>query len=66
MNATSPVDLHLHSTASDGKLEPAELVAHVAACGVKLMALTDHDTVAGVAAAADAARTHSAMRGAAP
>jgi predicted metal-dependent phosphoesterase TrpH len=58
MNATSPVDLHLHSTASDGKLEPAALVAHVAACGVKLMALTDHDTVAGVAAAADAARTH--------
>lgn len=56
MNALSPVDLHLHSTASDGTLEPAALVAHVAACGVELMALTDHDTVAGVAAAADAAR----------
>jgi len=58
MNASSPVDLHLHSTASDGMLDPAALVAHVAACGVKLMALTDHDTVAGIAAAAGAARAH--------
>ncbi len=56
MNAHSPVDLHLHSTASDGMLEPASLVAHVARCGVRLMALTDHDTVAGVEAAAGAAR----------
>jgi len=58
MNPSSPVDLHLHSTASDGKLDPAALVAHVAACGVKLMALTDHDTVAGVAAAEGAAQAH--------
>lgn len=57
MNARSPVDLHLHSTASDGVLDPAALVAHVAACGVGLMALTDHDTVAGVEAAAAAARS---------
>jgi hypothetical protein len=56
MNVRSPVDLHLHSTASDGTLDPAALVDHVATCGVELMALTDHDTVAGVAAAADAAR----------
>jgi predicted metal-dependent phosphoesterase TrpH len=55
MNASSPVDLHLHSTASDGTLEPAALVAHVAGCGVRLMALTDHDTVAGIAGAAAAA-----------
>lgn len=58
MSASSPVDLHLHSTASDGMLDPAALVAHVSACGVKLMALTDHDTVAGVGAAAVAARQH--------
>jgi 3',5'-nucleoside bisphosphate phosphatase len=58
MTAASPVDLHLHSTASDGVLEPAALVAHVAAAGVRLMALTDHDTVAGVEAAAIAANTH--------
>lgn len=56
MNSGSVVDLHLHSTASDGTLDPAELVTHVAACGVTLMALTDHDTVAGVEAAAGAAR----------
>lgn len=56
MNLQSIVDLHLHSTASDGMLEPAALVAHVAGCGVRLMALTDHDTVAGVGAAAEAAR----------
>jgi predicted metal-dependent phosphoesterase TrpH len=56
MNHASPLDLHLHSTASDGTLSPAALVAHVAARGVKLMALTDHDTVAGVGEAAAAAR----------
>lgn len=55
MNPSSPLDLHLHSTASDGTLAPAALVAHVAAHGVRLMALTDHDTVAGVAEAAAAA-----------
>ncbi len=55
MNHRSAVDLHLHSTASDGMLAPAALVAHVAAQGVRLMALTDHDTVAGVAEAATAA-----------
>jgi 3',5'-nucleoside bisphosphate phosphatase len=56
MNPHSPVDLHLHSTASDGMLDPAALVAHAAGCGVRLMALTDHDTVAGCNAAAAAAR----------
>ncbi len=58
MNEPSPVDLHLHSTASDGMLDPEALVAHVASCGVRLMALTDHDTVAGVEAASAAARRH--------
>ncbi len=48
-------DLHSHSTASDGTLTPAELVAHLAACRVDVMALTDHDTTAGVAEAAAAA-----------
>jgi predicted metal-dependent phosphoesterase TrpH len=58
MSPHSEVDLHLHSTASDGMLEPAALVAHVSGCGVRLMALTDHDTVAGVDEAAAAARTY--------
>lgn len=51
-------DLHTHSTASDGGLTPSELVARASAAGVDLLALTDHDTTAGVAeagAAADAA-----------
>jgi 3',5'-nucleoside bisphosphate phosphatase len=59
MSERSAVDLHLHSTASDGVLDPSALVAHVADCGVRLMALTDHDTVAGVATAAAAARARS-------
>lgn len=48
MTPSSFVDLHLHSSASDGVLAPSALVAHVAGCGVRLMALTDHDTVAGL------------------
>ena len=43
------VDLHLHSNYSDGVLSPAELVDRVADAGVELMALTDHDTTAGLA-----------------
>ncbi len=58
MNHRCAIDLHLHSTASDGTLAPAALVAHVASRGVRLMALTDHDTVAGIAEAAEAARVH--------
>ncbi|MFZ5602851.1 MAG: PHP domain-containing protein [Pseudomonadota bacterium] len=50
-NLPSWIDLHLHSTASDGELIPADLVTAVAAAGVKVMALTDHDSVAGLAPA---------------
>ncbi len=50
-------DLHAHSTASDGTLSPAELVALARAQGVDVLALTDHDDTAGLAeAAAEAAR----------
>lgn len=49
------IDLHLHSTASDGLLAPADLVRRVAAAGIRVCSLTDHDTVAGLAEAADAA-----------
>ena len=42
------IDLHTHSTASDGTLTPTELVAHAREVGLKALALTDHDTVAGV------------------
>jgi len=44
-------DLHCHSTASDGVLAPAAVVARAAAQGVKLLALTDHDSIAGLAEA---------------
>ena len=42
------IDLHTHSTYSDGLLAPAELVREAAARGVRVLALTDHDTVAGI------------------
>ena len=48
-------DLHLHSTASDGTLEPGELVALAAEMGFTHLALTDHDSVAGLERAGDAA-----------
>lgn len=46
------IDLHTHSTASDGTDTPAELVANAAAAGLDVVALTDHDTVGGHAEAA--------------
>lgn len=45
------IDLHTHSTASDGTDTPAELVRNAAAAGLDAVALTDHDTVAGHAEA---------------
>jgi predicted metal-dependent phosphoesterase TrpH len=41
------IDLHCHSTASDGTLTPAELVCAGAAAGLDVMAITDHDTTGG-------------------
>lgn len=49
------VDLHCHSTVSDGTLTPAGVVARAAAAGVELLALTDHDEVSGLASARAAA-----------
>ena len=45
------IDLHCHSTASDGLLKPEEVVARAAAKGVEILALTDHDGVSGLAEA---------------
>ncbi|MEW5719811.1 MAG: PHP domain-containing protein [Chloroflexota bacterium] len=50
------VDLHAHSTASDGELTPADLVRYACERGLSALALTDHDTVDGIDAAIDAAR----------
>ncbi|MEV4618163.1 PHP domain-containing protein [Asanoa sp. NPDC049573] len=48
------IDLHAHSTASDGTLSPAELMAAAATAGLDVVAITDHDTTAGWAAASAA------------
>ena len=50
------IDLHTHTTASDGRCTPTELVTRAAAAGVEVLSVTDHDTVAGCAAAAGACR----------
>lgn len=51
-------DLHTHSTASDGTLSPHDLIARAAQQGVEVIALTDHDTLAGLDDAAETAQTH--------
>ena len=48
---TMQFDLHAHSTASDGTLSPAELMQRAHAAGINVMALTDHDTLEGLAEA---------------
>ena len=48
------VDLHTHSTASDGTLPPEEVIAAAQKCGLSALALTDHDTIDGVRAAREA------------
>jgi predicted metal-dependent phosphoesterase TrpH len=50
------VDLHSHSTCSDGSLSPGALVARAAGLGLSALALTDHDTLSGLPEAAEAAR----------
>jgi predicted metal-dependent phosphoesterase TrpH len=50
------IDLHTHSSVSDGTETPGELVASAHAAGLDVVALTDHDTTAGWAEASDAAR----------
>ncbi|MCQ2983067.1 MAG: PHP domain-containing protein [Treponemataceae bacterium] len=51
------IDLHTHSTASDGNLTPSQLVALAVQKKISILALTDHDTTAGLAEAEDAANT---------
>jgi len=48
------IDLHTHSTASDGTLPPEQVIEAAAACGLKALALTDHDTIGGIPAAREA------------
>jgi 3',5'-nucleoside bisphosphate phosphatase len=55
---TPRFDLQSHSTHSDGVLSPAEVVARAADAGVQLLALSDHDTISGVAEAIAAGEQH--------
>ena len=50
------IDLHVHTTASDGSLSPKEVVRHAKERGLKAIAITDHDTVEGVPEALEEGR----------
>ena len=50
------IDLHTHSFFSDGSMSPTELLFHAKEVGLSALALTDHDTVAGIPEAERAAR----------
>ena len=56
------VDLHIHSTASDGKYAPEEIVRKAAALGLRYIALTDHDSVDGIVPAMEAARAFPRLK----
>jgi predicted metal-dependent phosphoesterase TrpH len=56
MEAQALYDLHLHTTASDGKLSPRELVRAAKSSGLRAFSVTDHDTVAGIPEAMEEAR----------
>ena len=51
LSVAYPIDLHTHSLCSDGALSPADLVRRAAGRGVRVLALSDHDTLAGLAEA---------------
>ena len=53
------IDLHVHSNCSDGTLTPTEVVQLAYKTGLSAIALTDHDTVSGIAEAKEAARQYA-------
>ena len=58
----SEIDLHLHSTASDGRFSPADIVRKAAERGLTFIALADHDTVAGIVPALTAAKAFPRLK----
>ncbi len=54
-------DLHLHTTASDGRLTPVEIVERAAHIGLSVIAITDHDCVDGIQGALDAAESSQVL-----
>ena len=55
---TKSADLHIHTYYSDGTMSPQEVVQDALHCGLSCIAITDHDTVAGISPAIEAARGH--------
>jgi len=53
-NRHAKIDLHIHTTASDGTLSPAQVIARAVKLGLKAIAITDHDTISGSKAALQA------------
>ena len=58
----SRVDLHVHTNASDGRFPPAEVVRKAIEADISILGITDHDTVAGVEAALQAAKAYPDLR----
>jgi predicted metal-dependent phosphoesterase TrpH len=58
----SKVDLHIHSTASDGRLSPEDVVAKAAELGLTVIALADHDSIDGIAPAKAAAKAFPELK----
>jgi hypothetical protein len=56
------IDLHVHSNASDGRYNPAEIVRMAAQAGLTTLALTDHDTVDGILPALEAAKEFTTLK----
>lgn len=56
------IDLHIHTTASDGRYAPFEIVRRAGELGLKVVAITDHDTVEGIPDSLEAARNYPALR----
>ncbi|PKB78892.1 MAG: hypothetical protein BZY88_16135 [SAR202 cluster bacterium Io17-Chloro-G9] len=59
---SAQIDLHLHTTASDGRLSPTELIQLVAKQGLKQVSISDHDTTDGLAEAYEAAQAYPDLR----
>ena len=58
----SQIDLHIHSTASDGRYRPEEIVRRAAALGLTVIALADHDSVDGITPALEAAKNFPRLK----
>ncbi len=58
----SEIDLHIHTTASDGRFSPAEVIRKSAALGLTVISICDHDTVDGIAMALEAAKAFPGLR----